>query len=249
MHLLSPPLMWLIGGAVIAGVVQGIAGFAFAMVAMSIWAWNMDPSEATVMAVFGGLCGQVLAAVTIRRRIVTSDLLPFLIGGLVGVPIGVCLLPYIGAVQFKLFLGALLAISCPVMLAAPRLKYISASGMTGDGVAGVAGGVIGGLSGLSGVAPAIWSALRGYDKSRQRELLQNFNLAILAMTMVILVWQGTATRAMLPHLGIVAAALFVPSILGAKIYQRLSEASFRRVVLILLTLSGLMLMASAVGMK
>ena len=54
---------------------------------------------------------------------------------------------------------------------------------------------------------------------------------------------------MLPHLGIVAAALFVPSILGARIYQRLSEASFRRVVLILLTLSGLMLMASAVGMN
>jgi uncharacterized membrane protein YfcA len=219
------------------------------MVAMSIWAWNMDPREATVMAVFGGLCGQILAALTIRRRVVTSDLLPFLIGGLVGVPIGVYLLPYIGTVQFKLFLGALLAISCPLMLAAPRVRYVGAIGSTGDGVAGVAGGVIGGLSGLSGVAPAIWCTLRGYDKSRQRELLQNFNLAILAMTMMILVWRGTATRAMVPHLAIVAVALLVPTILGASIYRRLSDASFRRVVLILLTLSGLVLMASALALK
>lgn len=238
--------VWLITGAVVAGVVQGIAGFAFGMVAVSIWAWTMDPGEATALAVFGGFCGQVLAAATIRRRVMTPELLPFLIGGLLGVPIGAYLLPHIGITQFKLFLGMVLAAGCPLMLAAPRIEYVGALGRTGDGFAGIAGGVIGGLSGLSGVAPAVWCSLRGYDKSRQRELLQNFNLAILGATMVALVWRGTVTKDMVPHLGIVAVALLVPSILGAKIYSRLSDAAFRRVVLILLTLSGLALVASAI---
>jgi hypothetical protein len=248
-HLFSAQLAWLIAGAVIAGVVQGIAGFAFGMVAVSIWAWNMDPREATALAVFGGLCGQVLAALTIRRRVMTSELLPYLIGGLAGVPIGAYLLPFIGVAQFKLLLGLVLAIGCPLMLTAPRVAYIGTMGRAGDGFAGVAGGVIGGLSGLSGVAPAIWCSLRGYDKSRQRELLQNFNLAILAATMVALIWRGTVTAAMVPHLGIVAVALLIPSILGAKIYARLSDVAFRRVVLVLLMLSGLALVASSVQLK
>ena len=50
--------LWiLVIGAAIAGLVQGISGFAFAMVAMSIWVWGVDPQLAAVMAVFGGVTG------------------------------------------------------------------------------------------------------------------------------------------------------------------------------------------------
>lgn len=37
-------------GAVVAGFVQGLSGFAFAMVAMSIWPWTLDPQLAVVLA-------------------------------------------------------------------------------------------------------------------------------------------------------------------------------------------------------
>ena len=33
-------------GAIVAGFVQGLSGFAFALVAMSIWAWTLDPKLA-----------------------------------------------------------------------------------------------------------------------------------------------------------------------------------------------------------
>src|SRR6478736_3249461 len=121
----APQLALLVVGAVVAGLVQGLSGFAFGMVAMSIWIWGIDPREATVMAVFGGLCGQVLAAFTIRRRAATPEFLPFLIGGLIGVPIGTYLLPHIGVTQFKLLIGSILAIGCPLMLATPRIHYVS----------------------------------------------------------------------------------------------------------------------------
>lgn len=247
MQSVVPELALLVGGAVAAGVVQGLSGFAFGMVAMSIWAWGIDPREATVMAVFGGLCGQLLAALTARRRTVAPELLPFLAGGLAGVPIGTFLLPYIGTVEFKLLLGSILALGCPLMFVAPGTRCIDSVGRVGDGVAGVAGGVIGGISGMTGIAPAIWCSLRGYDKARQRELLQNFNLAVLAATMTVLVLNGTVTRSMAPNLGIVAVALLLPAMLGARLYPRMSDSAFRRVVLLLLTLSGLTLVASALS--
>ena len=47
--------LWILGiGAAIAGLVQGISGFAFSMVAVSIWVWGLDPKFAATMAVFGG---------------------------------------------------------------------------------------------------------------------------------------------------------------------------------------------------
>lgn len=247
-HAFSPELAILLAGAVLGGVMQGITGFAFGMVAMSVWAWGIDPLDAVVLAVFGGLCGQVLSALTIRRRATAPELLPFLIGGLAGVPVGTYLLPYIGAVQFKLLLGAVLAVGCPIMLATPGARFAGSLGPTGDAAAGVVGGIVGGISGLTGVAPAIWCTIRGFDKARQRELLQNFNMAILTATLVALTSKGVVTTDMLPRLGMVAFFLLVPSIAGARIYRRLPEARFRQVVLILLTVSGIGLLASGIAL-
>ena len=83
--------LWLLAmGAAIAGLVQGISGFAFAMVAMSIWVWGIDPLIAAPMAVFGGWFGQVISAFRVRRGWYVSILWPFVVGNTVlGVVAGV----------------------------------------------------------------------------------------------------------------------------------------------------------------
>ena len=103
--------MWILAiGAAIAGLVQGISGFAFAMVAMSIWVWTIDPLLAAPMAVFGGWFGQVISAIRIRRGWHVNTLWPFVLGAAIGIPIGQRLLPYLDPNQFKLVLGSLLVI-------------------------------------------------------------------------------------------------------------------------------------------
>ena len=59
----------LLGGAVVAGFVQGLSGFAFSMVSMSIWVWALDPKLAAVMAVFGSLVGQVIGVFSVPRTL------------------------------------------------------------------------------------------------------------------------------------------------------------------------------------
>ncbi|HVL44037.1 MAG TPA: TSUP family transporter, partial [Acidovorax sp.] len=80
-------------GAAAAGFVQGLSGFGFSMVAMSVWAWALEPRLAAVLAVCGALTGQVVAAATVRRGFDKARLLPFVLGGLAGIPLGVALLP------------------------------------------------------------------------------------------------------------------------------------------------------------
>jgi uncharacterized membrane protein YfcA len=60
--------VWILAfGAAVAGLVQGISGFAFAMVAMAIWVWGVEPQLAAVMAVFGGWSGQLVSVIRVRR--------------------------------------------------------------------------------------------------------------------------------------------------------------------------------------
>ena len=232
-------------GAAVAGFVQGLSGFAFGMVAMSFWAWVLDPRLAAVLVVFGALLGQVLAAITVRRGVDVRHLLPFVLGGLAGIPLGVALLPHLNMDGFKAVLGVLLVCWCPAMLLAKRLPRITAGNRLADGAVGVAGGVLGGIGGFTGVLPTLWCTLRGVEKDIQRAVIQNFNLSMLLATMGVYLAKGMITRDMLPMFAIVAPAMLIPTLLGAKLYIGISEARFRQIVLGLLTASGIALLVSA----
>lgn len=235
-------------GAVVAGFVQGLSGFAFGLVAMSFWIWNIDPALAAVLVVYGSLQGQLLAALTAlrsRRQTRWRQVLPFIAGGLAGIPLGVWLLPMINPDLFKLALGLLLAIWCPAMLLMNRLPRLRFEGAPFNGVIGVIGGFMGGIGGFSGVIPTLWCNLRGMEKEEQRAIIQNFNLAMQTVTMLLYLWHGMITRQMLPLLGVVAVCVFLPSLLGARLYHRISATGFRRIVLSFLTLSGIALLAAS----
>ena len=113
---MPPDLILLAAGAAVAGFVQGLTGFAFGLVAMSIWVWGIAPGVASVMVVVGGFSGQLLSAVRVRRMPPWAMLLPLLGGALLGIPLGVAVLPHINAAMFKLGFGAMLVLWCPLML-------------------------------------------------------------------------------------------------------------------------------------
>ena len=54
--------------------------------------------------------------------------LPYLIAGLIGVPLGTWLLNIVEAGTFRIFLGIFLVIWCPLMLLNPQIKLIQHSG-------------------------------------------------------------------------------------------------------------------------
>ena len=224
---------------------QGLSGFGFSLVAMSIWAWTMDPLVAAACAVFGGLTGQMLSALTVRRGFDLSRLAPFVLGGLAGLPLGVWLLPQLDAVVFRALIGALLALWCPLMLFSGRIPHIHHGGRWADALVGACGGVAGALGGFTCALPTLWCTLRGFDKDEQRAVVQNFNLALLAATMAGYIATGVVHRGLLPQFAVIAPALLLPALLGARVYIGISPAAFRNVVLALLTASGAALLASS----
>lgn len=232
-------------GAALAGFVQGLSGFGFGLTALSVWAWVIDPTLAAVLSVAGSLGGQLVAALKVRRGFDLSRLAPFILGGLAGIPIGVALLPRLDIDWFKAILGGLLVVWCPAMLFAKDLPRITVGGRAADTVVGFAGGVLGGLGGFSGVLPTLWCTLRGYERDVQRNVIQNFNLSMLMAIMIAYLVSGVVRPPMLPILAVVLLAMLIPTLVGTRLYAGISEAGFRRLVLGLLTVSGVAMLASA----
>ena len=235
----------IVAGAAAGGFVSGVSGFAFGMVSLSIWSWTMEPSMLAPMVVFGSLAAQLVSIGAVRHALHGRLLLPFLIGGALGVPIGVRLLAGIDLGVFRAITGAALVFHGAVMLAAPRLGgRVHGGGRITDGFVGLIGGIMGGLAGLSGVAPTLWSTLRGWDKDTQRAVFQTFNLSMHVLTLAGYLIGGTVTTAHATHFALMLPAIAVAAWLGARAYRRISERVFRRIVLVLLTVSGIVLLAT-----
>lgn len=233
-------------GAIVAGFAQGISGFAFGLIALSVWAWVLDPHVATMLSICGALTGQLLAAFTVRRGFYLSQLWPFVVGGLIGIPIGMYLLPMINVHLFKTLLGCLLVIWCPVMLLSSRLPKLHHASKLSDGLIGASGGMLSAMGGLAGTIPSLWATFRGFERHAQRAIIQNFNLSVLLVTFLTYLARGQITSDVTPLLLIVIPLVIISSLVGAKMYKGMSDLRFKQIILGLLSIAGILLLISSV---
>ncbi len=168
-----------------------------------------------------------------------------MVAGLLGVPIGVVLLKNLDQTVFRLVVGAILLVSCTAMLLLRSPGPVKDGKRLADAAVGFLGGVTGGIAGLSGPAPTLWCALRGWKKDVQRAVYQSFNLVIQAATFAVYTASGLINGRSAWMLALVAPAMVIPSLLGTRLHQRVSEAAFRRAVLVLVGMSGLALIVVA----
>lgn len=231
-------------GAIIAGFVQGLTGFAFALIAMSFWVWGLSPQLAAPLLVFASVWSHLISLSNEPRlpHLHRTLYLPYLIAGLIGVPLGTWLLNIVEASTFRILLGIFLVIWCPLMLLNPQIKLIQHSGKTADAGIGLVGGILGGLGGFCGSVPSAWLVLKQLPKEQQRYILRHFNFAIQVFTLAAYLLQGTLNQTHLPYMAVLILAVSIPAILGACLFHRISELRFKQIVLSLLFSSGCFLL-------
>ncbi len=228
-------------GAGLAGFVQGLAGFAIGLVAMPFWSDRMAPQVVAPLIALCSLAGQLLTVRTVWAAVDFRRAAPMVAAGLLGIPVGVWLLPAVDAGVFRFWVGVLLCAYCPAMLLAPRLPAIRWGGRGADAAAGLVGGVMGGLAGLSGPAPTLWMTLRGWERDVQRGMIQAFLIVVQAAALVGFAAAGLLTSAFWHMAAWTVPCVFLPSVLGTLLYGRFSADGFRRLVLGLLAVTGVTL--------
>jgi uncharacterized protein len=216
-------------GAAVAGLVQGLTGFAFSAVALSFWAWALPPQTAAPLAVFGALSGQIASLASFRGGFEWGRILPLVVGGCLGVPIGVFLLHNADPRGFRFAVGLLLTGYCLFALLVRPPTLATLGGRSLDGVFGLIGGVLGGFGGMSGFMPAVWTQMRGWKRDLRRATMQAYNISMQVLTIAIYFGSGTSgTRTSTSSPSSCRRCSFPPSSARASINGSATAASLRR---------------------
>jgi len=236
----GPILALFVLSTFVGGIVSGLAGFAMGLVVSGIWLHILTPAQTAALIVGYGILVQTYSIWKIRHALSLRTLAPFIGGGLFGVPIGAVLLGYISPALVRDGVGVLLIVYSGYFLIRPHVHNVTRS-LAADVSIGFVNGILGGMTGLAGPIITVWCQLRGFRRDEQRAVFQPVILASFVLTAISLTVNGTVTRDLLQIYLYGLPALGAGLWLGLKLYGHLDEQTFRKVVLVLLMLSGLVL--------
>jgi len=225
-------------GALAGGFVSGLAGFGTGITAISIWLYAVSPPVAASLVVVCSVISQAQTLPAIWRYIEAKRVFPFILPGVLGVPLGTVLLSHLDTRILKLAMGSLLLLFSAYMLFGRSCAKTAWGGRIADGAIGFGGGVLGGLAGLSGPLPTMWAAIRGWGKHESRAVFQAFNLTVLSIALLSHAIAGLLTADVGWALLAALPGTITGAWLGAHAYGRLDDRRFRVIILLLLCASG-----------
>src|SRR5712664_4901294 len=166
----------------VGALVAGLSGFAFGLVAASIWLYILTPLQTATLIIAFGLIVQGYSVWKLRGALDWKKLWPFVLGAALGVPVGVSIVTWANPAHVRIGVGVFLVLYSLYALFRPAIKPVTAGGAAADAGIGFLSGVLGGVTGLAGILVTIWCGLRGWPKDVQRTVFQPVAVATFVMS-------------------------------------------------------------------
>src|SRR4051812_19260124 len=143
----SVTLALFLAAAFFGGLTSGLSGFAMGLVVSGVWLHIITPDQNALLIVLCGLVTQGSGIWRVRHEMNWRAVLPFIIGGAIGVPVGTALLTTVDQGTLRVTMGVLLVLYSLYGLFRPAIKQVR-GGVPAELGVGVTNGLIGGLTGL-----------------------------------------------------------------------------------------------------
>lgn len=234
-----------------AGFVSGMIGFGFGMVGASVL-WILPPREGIPLLMLLSACSQIISIIQLRSSMTPlrawwpEGPAPCILGGFLGVPMGLWVLSMLNPNLTDSIIGLVIVGCAGWMILRTSLadRHPLKRTLSGALFAGLIAGTIGGLCANPGPVMVIWSNLLGLNKEQQRAVVQPFILAAQLLALLIFVIRGGVFSGCLGILWVSSfAVILITTRLGVMVFHRLSNLTYNRLVIILLTISGISLIA------
>lgn len=235
-------VVFLLAGAAAGGFVNGLAGFGTSLFALGWWLQVMPPLQAVALALALSVASGLQGVWVVRKSIAWRLLARFLIPALIGIPIGLQILSLIDASLLKIVIAVFLLLYGGFFIARRDLPAMRRPTPLIDAGVGFLGGILGAIAGLSGALPTMWLSMRDWTKAQTRAVLQPFNVIVLGLSATALVVDGAYDRQTLITLFIALPATMVCAQVGIWAFGRLSDGEFRRLLIALMLVSGVVLL-------
>jgi uncharacterized membrane protein YfcA len=246
MPLIEPS--WFVAAAAIllAGVMKGASGMGLPLVATPILAALTDLPTAIAVTIPAATLSNVPMLYAFRREWRQGRrLVPILLPAMAGIVLGTRILVGVDPATLRAALGLLVLtfVTVSYFRLVPRLSD-RLTRRLGPFV-GAAAGVLQGATGQSGPIIGIFFFQLELPRAAFLFVINAFFLAVDAAQTASLAAHGVYTRARLLQAVGVACLALPALVLALRVHDRLSESLFRRIVLLVLALTGVMLIVRA----
>ncbi len=245
----APSVIAMLALALVAGIANGASGIAFAQIMAAGLALVVEPR--TAIALLSIMVPVTASAQMLHKRqtgrLARARVVPLLVGGLVGVPIGVAILNYLPAQTMATILGVFTLVFVAWTLRAIPFEVAPSREPIVAPLVGIAAGICNGAVGASGPVVASYLLVLGLPAP-----VFTFTASTMFFSMSLFRLVGLAAIGQIT-LGILGGGLLLlaPSLAGQRIgfwlQSRLPRAAFRRLVLALMVLLGVGLIGRGLG--
>jgi uncharacterized membrane protein YfcA len=217
-------------------VVQAVAGFGFALLAVPLMVVVIDLQSAVIISSFVGTLSNMLQSWQLRRNINRNMTRRFLLATAVGSPVGLFLFVYANQSALKIVLGLSILFGVFVLSRGLELQHVSS---WLDWIMGILSGVL--LMATSTNGPPLVFVLqaRKIDPATFRATLNIVFLVSGAFGLVMFGLAGEIFRSDVNVAAFAIPAMVIGVSAGVVIRKYVQQELFKKIVLILLTIGGL----------
>lgn len=232
-----------LGTIFFAALVAGVTGFAFALIAAAVLLHIFTPLQTATLTISFGLIVQGYGFWKMRHAFNWRRVWPYIAGGAPGAAIGIQVLRVANPAYMRTGIAAFLIAYAIYSLTRPAIKPIQA-GAAADAFVGFLSGALGSMAGFPGIIIVIWCTLRGWTRDVQRGVFQPVSVAMLAMAAVALSATGSITMSTVYLFLTGLPALALGTWVGFRLYGKVDDDLFRKIVLALLFSAGAFLLTT-----
>ncbi len=231
----------LVAGIVFLGILaQSMAGFGVALICMPLLISILDPvSAATLVALFT-LPLQAAIMWRYRHALQVRPFWRVIVGSVIGIPVGVILITMLAPRIIATALGVFVVGFALYSLLGLRLPHLRRPEW-GLGF-GVASGVLNGAYSAGAPPLVIYGTCLGWEPERFKANVQALFMVSTLLTILTHLIAGNIDAIVLEDFAIALPTIAVGTLIGFWLSHHIAEATFRRIVLILLLLIGVRLL-------
>ncbi|MBI2910055.1 MAG: sulfite exporter TauE/SafE family protein [Chloroflexi bacterium] len=231
----------------LAGMMQGITGFGFALVAVPIMVALLPPKEVVPVVLIHSALINIFILFKVREWVDLKRIIPLMIAGVVATPLGTYLLIMLDVQLLKVLIGVVIAVSAVALLRGFRVEIRNER--LAFGPVGLISGILSGATQMSGPPVALFFTNQGLAKHVFRANLVAYFMVLNVATVPSAVVGGLMTEQVLSYAALFLPAMVLGAIAGMVLAHRVEEDLFRKLALNMVTVAGFFSVVSGLGLS
>ena len=229
----------------LASSIKGLTGFGFALTSLPLLSIFLEPKTAVPLIT---MCSVFLDGYTLyeaRKQVRYREIIPLVLSGITGMILGTYFFISLDSQIIKLCIGVVTVLFAAASMMGirreiPNVKLASVP-------VGLVSGILGGSMSISGPPIVLFFNNQNIEKTVFRANLIAYFFSLYVATVPAYLFGNLITTSLVSSSAIMVPIMFIGATLGIKLSKKVDETVFKKIALMLVLVTGLMAILTALG--